>query len=629
MKRSLDPAASALILALGALVYWQGIYGGFIFDDFPNLVVDPDWKVTALDPMQWRRAMAMGIASDFGRPLAMLSFAINHYFTALDPYWLKLTNLGFHLLNGVLVFIVCRQLLSSAEQGIPRQSGAITALFIALAWTLHPMQVSSALYVVQRMELGAHTGVLLALIFYFKARSNQQIAKGAAPWFALSLLATLFGLGFKESAALVPGYALALELTIFRFRTTGTRASRWLLGCYAAGFVAALAAYLFYFLPIYFAADAYAFRPFTVTERLIAQVHALTMYLGQILLPLPDKLLFYYDNFPYHHSVTNTLAKLALLAGLLVSALLFRRRWPIFSLGVLWFFVGHALTSNVVPLELAFEHRNYFALLGILLCLAQVLSGLLAKCTPGTRGVVAVALVAFLAFLTAIQSSTWGDPLRLAVSLASKNPTSPRASYDLGLQLLRTADSDPTSPLLSLAVKELEHASNLPGASPLPEQALIFIHSRQKKDVDPDTWDRFRRKLEERPAGPQEAAALQGVLECRLAGNCPLDDQELLDTFLVALQANPDSPIILLNYANFAFYVLGDVELGLRVMRECVRLDPFEIIYKINLARMLTTADPSSEELPQLLDQIRAEDKYGRFGEETADGLRFPAAKQN
>lgn len=616
MKHSLTGIPAGLICLVVALVYWEGLLGGFIFDDFPNLVSDPDWKVTTLDPTQWQRAMSLGIASEMGRPLALLSFAINHYFTGLDPYWLKLTNLGFHALNSVLVFMLCRQLFAALPAGT-RLAGTGPALAVALAWALHPLQVSSVLYVVQRMEVGAHIGVLLALIFYIRARSKQQEGQAAALWFALSLLAILFGLGFKESAALTPGYFLALELAIFRFRTNALRPSRWLVTAYAVVVAAALAAYLGWFLPRYLPPEAYAFRSYTLVERLISQIHALTMYLGQMLLPLPDRLPFYYDNFPFQHSLASTLAKLSLLVSLLVAALAGVRRWPLFSLGILWFFVAHALTSNVVPLELAFEHRNYFALLGMLLAIAQLLSVLLGQATKGTPSLISGVLLAFLSILTAIQAATWGEPLRLAHALAGRNPDSPRAGYDLGLQMLRAAGTDPRSPLLSLAEKELKHAAALPGASPLAEQALIFISGRRNEAAPQTVWQQFRDKLGRRAIGPQEGGALQGVVECRLAGNCsPLDDQQLLDTLLFAIERNPASAFVHMLYSDFTFYVLGEPELGIRMARECIRLDPDELAYKAALARKLALTDPSSRALTDLVEEIRLGDVHGRFSEE-------------
>ena len=42
----------------------------------------------------------------------MLSFAANHYFSGLDPFALKMTNLAMHLVNGMLLFLMLRALFA-------------------------------------------------------------------------------------------------------------------------------------------------------------------------------------------------------------------------------------------------------------------------------------------------------------------------------------------------------------------------------------------------------------------------------------------------------------------------------------------------------------------------------------
>ena len=60
------------------------------------------------------------------------------------------------------------------------------------------------------------------------------------------------------------------------------------------------------------------------------------------------------------------------MALLVAAAFALRHRLPMFSLGLFWFLGAHLLTSSVLPLELVFEHRNYFALLGVLLAIAEL-----------------------------------------------------------------------------------------------------------------------------------------------------------------------------------------------------------------------------------------------------------------
>src|SRR5699024_7915595 len=113
-------------------------------------------------------------------------------------------------------------------------------------------------------------------------------------------------------------------------------------------------------------------RNFSTAERVLSQLRILPLYLQQILLPLPSNMYFYYDDFAPSRgwlSPATTLAGAAFLLGLLLAAWQLRKRLPLFALGVAWFFAAHFMTSNVIALELVFEHRNYFALFGVLLAL--------------------------------------------------------------------------------------------------------------------------------------------------------------------------------------------------------------------------------------------------------------------
>lgn len=618
--------ALTLIAGAGLLVYWPGLHGSFIFDDLPNLVADPDWKVTSLDPREWHRAMTLGISSDIGRPLALLSFAINHYFTGLAPFPLKATGLAMHVLNGALVFLLCRRLFAVALARRPaEQMGTYAALMASLAWTLHPLQVSTALYIVQRMEVGAHTGVLLALLCYLQARHRQFERATSWPWFALTGLCVLLGLGFKETALLLPGYTLAIELCILRFRTAENSRSNALVATYVISVAAALTFFLTTLLPPLLQDTAYAFRDFSLSQRLLTQPHVLAMYLGQALMPIPNTLLFYYDNFPISTGLLSppaTLRGLILLLALAVSAYLARHRWPLVSLGITWFFIAHALTSNVFPLELVFEHRNYFALLGLIIASAQMLAWAGSRLHMDARRTLATLPVALLTTLCAIQAHTWGDPLRLATALATRNPDSVRASYDLGRIMLQRSGSDENSPLFAMAIKEFQHASQLPSSIALPEQALIIILSRSGKDVPTQHWDRLREKLTMRGVGPQEINAIYSILDCRQKGLCPIDDKQLLDTFLVALEQSPSSARLHSLYSGFAYNVLSEHELAITIMREAIALAPHNVQYRVNLARLLATSGKEPAELETLKSEIDALDAHGIYGAELARGFK-------
>lgn len=619
-----------LLLALGCSAFALGLGGNFIFDDYPNLLLDDDWKVVSGNASEWVRAMAHGVSSPAGRPLALLSFAINHYLTGMSPFHFKLGNLALHLINGMLLWALLRRMLAQPAITAGRHPEYLywAPLLLAAVWLVHPLQASTVLYVVQRMEIGAATGILLALLCYVIARSRQQAARRGWPWILLAGAAVLTGLGFKETAAVAPLLALLIEITTFRFRDARGGTDRRLAGFFLVSAALGLIGYLRIALPFVTAPEQtlYAIRSFGPWERLLSQGPALALYLKQILLPFPEGMPFYYDNFPVSRGLLQppaTLVAFGLLAALTASALLVRKRWPLTTLGIAWFFACHSLTSNVIPLELAFEHRNYLAVAGILIALAQPLAAVGARLHTDARLTLACLAVAGLAALCMIQAATWGDPMRLAWTLENRNPDSPRASYALGRALLEKSTDDPDSPQLGMARNLFRHSASLPGGSPLASQGLILLDARHNRPIEPITWELFRASLTRSMLGPESLSALYAVSNCRIQGNCSFDDSELLLTFLTVLEHNPESAAAHTLYANFSWNVVGDQPLAIRVQREAVRLGPNNMGYRVALAKFLL-ASPMEEnrtEGTELLSTLERGDDAARY-ETELDELR-------
>src|SRR5690606_21996639 len=74
----------AALLVIAFAVYAPGLSGDYIFDDFLNIVTNTKVHMDSLAPSEIAAALTSGIASSLGRPLSMLSFGINHYFTGLE-----------------------------------------------------------------------------------------------------------------------------------------------------------------------------------------------------------------------------------------------------------------------------------------------------------------------------------------------------------------------------------------------------------------------------------------------------------------------------------------------------------------------------------------------------------------
>ncbi|MDR3053780.1 MAG: hypothetical protein LBU53_00005, partial [Zoogloeaceae bacterium] len=170
-----------LLLTLVFLLYAPGLTGDYVFDDTTNITKNEKIAIESLEIKTLNAAFWSGSAGPLGRPLSMLSFALNHYFTGFDPYFFKLTNLVVHLVNVVLVFWLVHALLRALParetcggNAHPIRFPFYGALLAAALWGLHPLNLTSVLYVVQRMTSLATLFGLFALALYAAWRSSPR-----------------------------------------------------------------------------------------------------------------------------------------------------------------------------------------------------------------------------------------------------------------------------------------------------------------------------------------------------------------------------------------------------------------------------------------------------------------------
>ncbi len=563
--RTLLPAAFILLLVT-TLAYLPALSGGFLFDDYPNIVHNQQIQVDRLDAESLGEA-ASAYGGPLGRPLATITIAMDHAVWGSNPFGYKLTGLLVHLANVMLVFALTRRLLPAMPGSTLAAIAPAAAL--TLAWSIHPLQVSTVAYIVQRMEMMALSFVLLGLLAYLRGRRLQAAGMRGWPWVAGAFALAAAGLLCKETAALFPAYALALELTVLRFAASSPSTSRLIRATYAVSVAAALLVFFLALLPEYVAPEVYAIRDYGPGERLLTQLRVLPTYLFWIVLPQPGSYLFYYDHLQASQGIMEPVTTLLggiFLVVLAALAWMTRHRMPLLSLGLMWFFASHSLTSNVFPLELVFEHRNYFSILAVLLAVTDLVLRLPASEIPKLRpAAVGIVLVGFLA-LTLIRSATWGDSLHLAMSLAERNPESSRASMDLGEQYMIRAGNDPSSRFYALAEAEFERGSRVPNASPMPEQGLVVLAATAGQPAKPEWWDRIVFKLRNRAIGPQELGMITGMLRMRQQG-VGFDDARFAEAYLVLVERMDMPPSQYYAFAEHALTMLGDKELAIQLYK--------------------------------------------------------------
>lgn len=417
----------AVSLIIAMVVFWPALTGPFLFDDFPNLqALGRNGGITSLDNL--KSFVFSGGAGALGRPLSLLSFAINDQCWPADPWPFKYTNLLLHLLNGVLVFVLARQLGHLSR--IKRERAELLALVVMSIWLLHPMQISTMMLVVQRMTELVTTFTLAGIIGYLYGRrkletnSRQGYALMSLAIGVCGTLATLC----KENGILLPLYVLTIEMTFLR-QSRPTPTYQW--RTWSALFLWAPLILLSGYFVIGWdrVADGYLNRDFTLTERLLTEPRILFDYLRQIFIPHLGGSGLFHDDYVWSTGLFTPISTIICIAGLVsLFALAFvaRRNYPILAFAILWFFAGHVLESSFIGLELYFEHRNYLPMFGPLFAVTYYIL----HATSKLRRLLPASLAIFLLLEISMSwqsSHIWGNERLLANVWANENPGSLRA----------------------------------------------------------------------------------------------------------------------------------------------------------------------------------------------------------
>lgn len=468
----IGPWLLAAALALTLAVYWIGLHGPFLFDDVPNFALIQKWL---RGEAELQTVLLAGGDAMTSRTLAMATFALNAYWMGYDPFGFKLFNLLLHLVCGVIAYRLWSTLLR--RDAALQASAPLAAALIVSVWLLHPFNVSTVLYSVQRMTQLAALCSLLGLWLYVSVRSRQEQRRSAYGWLALFIgIPVLTGLGLlsKQSAAALPALCLVLELAYFRMPRQWPRP---LLTFYALylGLPALVASVGFALQPRWFL-RGYEELAFTPVQRLLTEARVLFDYLHMLLAPHTPSMGVYTDDYIAStglFSPPTTAASIALLLLISIGAWRARKTWPSIFAGWFFFLVAHAIEGTILPIELYYEHRNYLPGFGIFLASAGgvVLVGrLMAK--RGVRGgrigiVTMTALVAMLALQTHGRARVWSDPAVLSDSAQRSHPDSTRAVVS-HIGMLATAGD------LTRATKELDFAIDRTRSDSTRAHLLMF-----------------------------------------------------------------------------------------------------------------------------------------------------------
>ena len=435
--------AVLLITGAGIAAYVPGLHGPFIFDDFGNitknhLIAIQDLTLTSLKDAAFSRHDPIPVH----RALAMITYALNYYFAgqAFDVFHFKLTNLAIHIGNGLLVYMLTWHLMGavarSHKSGVGQMCSGQTCselwrwfpLCVALAWLLHPIQITSVLYVVQRMTSLAAMFTFAGLLLFVIGRNRLAAGQRGAWWLMIAgtLGGAILGAASKETAVLILAFVLLVELFFFERITIGIKNRTRLFVFYVLTFGLPVVSMLVLYLLTPSIHDLYLTRAFTMSERLMTESRVLFFYLYLLLYP-NVQLFGLFHGFTISTGLLDPPTTLAAIVaiGLLIGVAVvgIRKRW-ILAFAILWFFIGHSIESSFLGLEIIHEHRNYVPSYGVIVAVVYAAFRLL----DGRKHAIGIAMVVFatsstvLGFATHTRADIWGSKERLAYFAVRNDP---------------------------------------------------------------------------------------------------------------------------------------------------------------------------------------------------------------
>ena len=535
MKTRIEIALPVLLITIAGLVaatlYWPGLSGPFLLDDANNVVrhLLNEWNFDAFVESVFRNE-----SGPLGRPIPVASFIFSGLLHGNAEWGFKYHNLLLHLLIGLAgyVFIVKLAIITELSEA---KSHWIAALSASL-WLLHPLHISTTLYVVQRMAQLSCFFVLCALIAYIHGRASTIIKTKILCYAVLIPVFCTAGLFSKENAVLLPLFILALELFLSAHlnKEPADKLAVWWLA-YMPLVIGSIGLLVF--------SDRlldYSDRTYTLAERLLTQIDVIFLYLQQVVLPR----LAYMGLFLDDQAIRSTMdvtgwSKFMALIGLLGLGILLLARGSLIGFGIVFFFVGHALESTIIPLEIIFEHRNYLPSIGLILVIVVI-----ATCIPialSLKAFVGLLYVTLFAAMLYARTDTWTSEERILSTSVHEHPNSVRAHVTLSNYYMDKGYID----------EGLEHIRTARAFQP-NESGLINMEVLVRCNtafIADEIYDASLNAFSNYPLSAYGLSTLNALVDFHRAGQCPALNMQKIEmlieaTLSRALETSPDKNII-------------------------------------------------------------------------------------
>jgi hypothetical protein len=414
-------AGTAAVLAL--TLYLGTLDNPFVFDDFNEVVYNPSLR----EPSNLK-ALLLRFPT---RPLTNLLYLSAFTVTGVNPLAYHAISIVLHTLNVVLLFILVASLDRRVRIAGDGDLGSVIAPFTAAAlFAVHPLMTESVGYTSSQSELLYSVFFLASLLLFARA-----LTADGGVWPVAGGVCFALGLVSKETTAILPAVLLLYDWIVLP--GTGADRRRRLRRVHGPlfGIVALLGvARIWLYLTVEHPAGAgWQWQSAGLELWVSFRYAALLLWpMGQTIVQPVAALESLAD--------PRVLSALALAVLTMVIAVMARRRIPLVTFGLAWFFLLLIPSAALIVVanigQPMAEHRAYLASAGLLICAsALALEGWrilpATTRTPLVLGCLAL-VVALLGTRTVARNRVWDEPVRLWQEAAQRSPGAWMAHYGLG-----------------------------------------------------------------------------------------------------------------------------------------------------------------------------------------------------
>lgn len=407
------------ILAITFVVFYPSIGNEFTnWDDQDYVYENPYISNLTFDRVV--TFFSQPIAFNY-HPLTMLSLAINYHFSELNATPYHLTNLIFHLLATLFVFLFTYKL---------SRNKLIVAIFVAFLFGIHPMHVESVAWIAERKDVlygFFFAWGLWTYLFYLETKATKFYVYTFL-LFLLSCLSKPAAVTFPLALLLIDWYWNKLDIKKLDTKLLLNKIPFFILSV-IFGVITVKAQ----------VNDAIsAFDTYTIPERIMFASYGAMYYITQLFVPLKLSTLHPYPKDTASLSVFFYIAPIAfaILLGLLAYSW---KHTKVAIFGMFFYLATIALTLQFVTVggAIVSERYTYVPYIGLLFVLGMGIQYLLDNKKLGantqyiTLGIVGIWALG-LSYVSFDRCSVWENPLTLWTDVISKYPKADAAYLGLG-----------------------------------------------------------------------------------------------------------------------------------------------------------------------------------------------------